>query len=112
MGIHDVIYARIDTRKEFPATALVRAFGYGTNADILKLFYATKDIDITGKLEGRAQKREVLGTLLAADVPDPENKKRSEEHTSELQSPVHLVCRLLLEKKKQTNQKRTITKKR
>src|SRR5438876_6370658 len=26
--------------------------------------------------------------------------KRSEEHTSELQSPVHLVCRLLLEKKK------------
>src|SRR5690348_17584218 len=25
---------------------------------------------------------------------------RSEEHTSELQSPVHLVCRLLLEKKK------------
>src|SRR5690348_17464898 len=27
-------------------------------------------------------------------------KGRSEEHTSELQSPVHLVCRLLLEKKK------------
>src|SRR5690348_17926765 len=27
---------------------------------------------------------------------------RSEEHTSELQSPVHLVCRLLLEKKKQS----------
>src|SRR5258708_30385557 len=27
---------------------------------------------------------------------------RSEEHTSELQSPDHLVCRLLLEKKKQT----------
>src|SRR5690348_17599830 len=27
---------------------------------------------------------------------------RSEEHTSELQSPVHLVCRLLLEKKKTT----------
>src|SRR5438876_5549372 len=26
--------------------------------------------------------------------------RRSEEHTSELQSPVHLVCRLLLEKKK------------
>src|SRR5438876_4833022 len=29
--------------------------------------------------------------------------KRSEEHTSELQSPVHLVCRLLLEKKKKKN---------
>src|SRR5690348_18350224 len=30
---------------------------------------------------------------------------RSEEHTSELQSPVHLVCRLLLEKKKKKNKK-------
>src|SRR5690348_17435900 len=29
-----------------------------------------------------------------------ERVRRSEEHTSELQSPVHLVCRLLLEKKK------------
>src|SRR5690348_17912178 len=44
------------------------------------------------------------------DEPEAETKKlldfigvpfRSEEHTSELQSPVHLVCRLLLEKKKQ-----------
>src|SRR5437870_1983979 len=75
IDIHDVVYVHIDKKKKFPATALLRAFGYGTNADILKLFYATKDIDITGKLEGRAQKREVLGTLLAADVPDPENKK-------------------------------------
>src|SRR5690348_18092936 len=31
---------------------------------------------------------------------------RSEEHTSELQSPVHLVCRLLLEKKKKKQQKK------
>src|SRR5690348_17603307 len=31
------------------------------------------------------------------------NDTRSEEHTSELQSPVHLVCRLLLEKKKKNN---------
>src|SRR5438876_4889731 len=31
--------------------------------------------------------------------------KRSEEHTSELQSPVHLVCRLLLEKKKRRKKK-------
>src|SRR4051794_41617173 len=30
---------------------------------------------------------------------------RSEEHTSELQSPVHLVCRLLLEKKKNKKKK-------
>src|SRR5690348_17874823 len=35
-----------------------------------------------------------------ADHDYPEFDKRSEEHTSELQSPVHLVCRPLLEKKK------------
>src|SRR5258708_22887056 len=33
---------------------------------------------------------------------DPPGAIRSEEHTSELQSPDHLVCRLLLEKKKTT----------
>src|SRR5690348_17703053 len=32
--------------------------------------------------------------------PASSSAVRSEEHTSELQSPVHLVCRLLLEKKK------------
>src|SRR3989449_2592793 len=32
---------------------------------------------------------------------------RSEEHTSELQSRLHLVCRLLLEKKKKTTTKRS-----
>src|SRR5690348_13604168 len=34
------------------------------------------------------------------DRNNDNNPSRSEEHTSELQSPVHLVCRLLLEKKK------------
>src|SRR2546429_7787081 len=34
-------------------------------------------------------------------VPLPTEETRSEEHTSELQSRLHLVCRLLLEKKKQ-----------
>src|SRR3990170_6190403 len=33
-------------------------------------------------------------------IPIPCTWRRSEEHTSELQSPDHLVCRLLLEKKK------------
>src|SRR5690348_17429786 len=37
-------------------------------------------------------------------VPDVGKlRARSEEHTSELQSPVHLVCRLLLEKKNSAN---------
>src|SRR5438552_7087410 len=34
------------------------------------------------------------------EAPMTKTGKRSEEHTSELQSPDHLVCRLLLEKKK------------
>src|SRR2546429_4828538 len=34
---------------------------------------------------------------------------RSEEHTSELQSRLHLVCRLLLEKKKNTRDRITVT---
>src|SRR5438552_14617634 len=37
----------------------------------------------------------------------PRRTKRSEEHTSELQSPDHLVCRLLLEKKKKKRKKRS-----
>src|SRR5437762_4743386 len=34
---------------------------------------------------------------------------RSEEHTSELQSPMYLVCRLLLEKKKKSTIRHTVT---
>src|SRR3712207_7840777 len=37
-------------------------------------------------------------------------KRRSEEHTSELQSRQYLVCRLLLEKKKQKTRRHRITK--
>src|SRR5437870_9122746 len=39
-------------------------------------------------------------------TPKGEVKMRSEEHTSELQSRGHLVCRLLLEKKKKTQHER------
>src|SRR5215216_8168355 len=38
----------------------------------------------------------------------PSWSRRSEEHTSELQSPDHLVCRLLLEKKKKKIMKKTM----
>src|SRR5437762_5213585 len=37
------------------------------------------------------------------------HRRRSEEHTSELQSPMYLVCRLLLEKKKKKTKSKTIT---
>src|SRR3989454_3297088 len=42
------------------------------------------------------------GIRAAAEVRQQNRAKRSEEHTSELQSPCNLVCRLLLEKKKKT----------
>src|SRR5947208_10128199 len=42
--------------------------------------------------------------------PTPQPSERSEEHTSELQSPDHLVCRLLLEKKKKTDTHTTYNK--
>src|SRR5438309_8191138 len=43
--------------------------------------------------------------VVAIALKDSVYKKRSEEHTSELQSQFHLVCRLLLEKKKKNNKK-------
>src|SRR5205085_9941962 len=51
---------------------------------------------------GRVQQDKLSGQLhsLEGSVPSP---VRSEEHTSELQSQSNLVCRLLLEKKKQPN---------
>ncbi len=73
IDIHDVIYVHIDKKKKFPATALLRAFGYGSNSDILRLFFATKELDITGNLEGRQERREIVGALLATDVPNPED---------------------------------------
>src|SRR3989454_6453531 len=42
------------------------------------------------------------GAEVAAAGGSREGVERSEEHTSELQSPCNLVCRLLLEKKKKT----------
>src|SRR5256885_5904400 len=39
--------------------------------------------------------------MLPAALGQLKSRERSEEHTSELQSPCNLVCRLLLEKKKQ-----------
>src|SRR4030066_2574385 len=42
-----------------------------------------------------------------AGVPPTAGDRRSEEHTSELQSHLNLVCRLLLEKTKKKNQQNT-----
>src|SRR5258708_26443191 len=45
-------------------------------------------------------------TLFLQHLQEQSIKLRSEEHTSELQSPDHLVCRLLLEKKKKKQNNR------
>src|SRR5438552_9175788 len=59
----------------------------------------------TGTEPSRTLRAHQAQLLLAAGNPDAEAPPRSEEHTSELQSPDHLVCRLLLEKK--NNRKQT-----
>src|SRR2546426_8653913 len=69
----------------FPYTTLFRSIGVAQGDDLLPL-----------GLE-RAEGRLDLGERLVGD------RFRSEEHTSELQSPCNLVCRLLLEKKNQVN---------
>src|SRR3954465_5883903 len=68
VDIHDVIYVHIDKKKKFPATALLRAFGYGTNSQILRLFFAVRELDLVKKRESRVDQREVLGAIIAEDI--------------------------------------------
>jgi DNA-directed RNA polymerase subunit beta len=81
VDIHDVVFVHIDKKKKFPATALLRALGYGTNSDILRLFFAVRELDLTKKLESRGDQREVLGAIIAEDITlageahDPEAPK-------------------------------------
>src|SRR2546426_2720967 len=56
-------------------------------------------LPISGSSAHRAPVRRILNVSAAATLRI--RLTRSEEHTSELQSPCNLVCRLLLEKKKQ-----------
>src|SRR5260370_26768886 len=51
---------------------------------------------------GGAQRRVVHRGIGIADLVGADPVERSEEHTSELQSHLNLVCRLLLEKKKKS----------
>src|SRR2546426_6757227 len=79
--------------------------------------YTTLFRSMTGHLLGGAGGLEAgLSVLALRDqiIPPTINYEnadpdcdRSEEHTSELQSPCNLVCRLLLEKKKTTKKKKT-----
>src|SRR6476661_5396412 len=71
VDIHDVVYVHIDKKKKFPATALLRAFGYGSNSDILRLFFAVRDLDLTKERESRTDIREVIGAIIAEDIELP-----------------------------------------
>src|SRR5687768_18362779 len=53
--------------------------------------------------------RKDTGTTGPGGQPAGGTTDRSEEHTSELQSRLHLVCRLLLEKKKKITNKKIIS---
>src|SRR3989454_8348177 len=53
-----------------------------------------------GDLTGEGETPDAGVVVAEADDLGPVEPRRSEEHTSELQSPCNLVCRLLLEKKK------------
>src|SRR5256885_8906835 len=62
-------------------------------------------IELQGDVVHRPRRASsVLGDEIGLEIEHPEQGwgagGRSEEHTSELQSPCNLVCRLLLEKKK------------
>src|SRR2546426_7021958 len=77
----------------FPYTTLFRSLD-GSGVD-----------SIPGSLRGRSLDWSAVNGTFVLDVNYPEHlfsmdmTGRSEEHTSELQSPCNLVCRLLLEKK-------------
>src|SRR5258708_23172065 len=58
-----------------------------------RVFAAGRSAEKLAELDHIAREKKLAMESIALDV-------RSEEHTSELQSPDHLVCRLLLEKKK------------
>src|SRR5438876_8413482 len=72
----------------FPYTTLFRSLDLAAKRQVGKVSLRFADVR-----EVEAQHREPGARQAFAE------QLRSEEHTSELQSPVHLVCRLLLEKK-------------
>src|SRR5438876_4175996 len=79
----------------FPYTTLFRSCRHSSRKRL-----ADRRFELRGGFEARrpAGDSDGLAGLGVAQRAGP--SLRSEEHTSELQSPVHLVCRLLLEKKK------------
>src|SRR5439155_19189546 len=81
----------------FPYTTLFRSRPAATHGG------AAQTPDAALRPAGAALPRDAPRRFQVRAVrPIPRERNRSEEHTSELQSRGHLVCRLLLEKKKYT----------
>src|SRR5690242_21404212 len=88
----------------FPYTTLFRSFrSLEQVANLAKV-----DIEHAARVLNSARVK-LLDLRDSRVSPGRDEKIRSEEHTSELQSHVNLVCRLLLEKKKK-KQNKTITR--
>src|SRR2546422_5815394 len=68
--------------------------------------FRSHDHDLAFLDLGRAVGENLESAVPLADVLERDHG-RSEEHTSELQSRLHLVCRLLLEKKKKKTERTT-----
>src|SRR5947208_5745691 len=87
----------------FPYTTLFRS-PVATKASATEpKGYARAAVPVTAIVTRGIGIRFIVGRTIAVvrrRVVAPNVESRSEEHTSELQSPDHLVCRLLLEKKK------------
>jgi DNA-directed RNA polymerase subunit beta len=82
IDINDICYVHIDKKKKFPATALLRAFGYSSNADIFGLFYGTREADLV--IEERKGARDSVGLVVAEDVVNPETGEILVEEATEL----------------------------
>src|SRR3712207_8518203 len=87
--------------KEMKLRPKIDSHDYETKkGHVVRFLRAGDKVKITIMFRGREQHRPELGFRLLQRLA--EDVTRSEEHTSELQSRQYLVCRLLLEKKKNT----------
>src|SRR2546422_328499 len=106
IGVANIMYIVVRERtREIGVRCAVGA----TRADIMRQFFAEALMIVTmGAMLGLMLSFGLvaaLGGLPIKEFVGVPTISRSEEHTSELQSRLHLVCRLLLEKKKNNEQR-------